>query len=73
MLHLALEETAEQFLALTGRNPNSALFYPGGSYFSQWYLLQAEFEMLWAMRGSLDAPRLRLRGRWTGGVGRWGG
>lgn len=73
MLHQALETTVEQFLALTGRVPNPALFNPQGSYFSQWYLLQAEFEMLWAMNGSLDSPRLSLWGRWTGGISRWCG
>lgn len=70
-LQEALIDTVDQFLAMTGRLPNPASYNPCSSYFSQWYLLQAEFELYWAMSGSLHPPRLFLRGRWTGGISRW--
>lgn len=70
-LQEALQDTYDDFLARTGRLPDLIFYNPCSNYFSQWYVLQAEFEMHWALRGLLHPPRLFLRGRWTGGISRW--
>ena len=67
VLRNALEITLDDFFSLTGQQP--VIEYPGDNYFSQWGMLQQQFRSLWAARGNTgEAPRLRARGRWTGGI-----
>ena len=66
----ALEDTVEQFVFLTGQEPQPT--NPGDNYFSQWSMLQEQFIAVWAANGNEDqAPRLRARDSWIGGISKW--
>ena len=70
LLEDALSDTVEHFISLTGQEP--ALTYPGDNYFSQWGMLQEQLRTLWAAGGdAIEAPRLRARDRWTGGISQY--
>lgn len=69
-LQEALANTMEEFAFLTEQEPQPT--NPGDNYFSQWGMLQEQFRAVWAARGNeVEAPRLRARGRWTGGISQW--
>ena len=70
-LRRALRETTGHFYILTGQQPQPT--NPGDNYFSQWGMLQEEFRNVWTTQGNPgEAPRLRARDRWTGGISRYG-
>lgn len=70
LLQRALANTVQEFLFLTGQEPVQTNL--GDNYFSQWSMLQEQLRILWAARGNtVEAPRLRSRGRWTGGISRY--
>ena len=70
LLEDALRDTVEHFFSLTGQEP--ALTHPGDNYFSQWGMLQEQLRTLWAAGGNaIEAPRLRARDRWTGGISQY--
>ena len=70
-LRRALRETTGHFYLLTGEHPQPT--NPGDNYFSQWGMLQEEFRNTWTSRGNPgEAPRLRARDRWTGGISQYG-
>ena len=73
LLQRALEITTEEFVTLVGEEP--APTNPGDNYNSQWGMLQAQFRVLWAAADhpghpveEFGPPRLKARGRWTGGI-----
>ena len=70
LLQRALANTVEEFVFLTGQQPQETNM--GDNYFSQWGVLQEEYRSLWAARGNPgEAPRLKARDRWTGGISRY--
>ena len=70
LLEDALRDTVEHFRSLTGQEP--ALTHPGDNYFSQWGMLQEQLRILWAAGGNaIEAPRLRARDRWAGGISQY--
>lgn len=66
----ALANTVEEFVFLVDQEPQPT--NPGDNYFSQWGALQEQFRAVWAALGNeVEAPRLRARDRWTGGISQW--
>ena len=69
-LRRALENTRVNFRDWAGQEPQPT--NPGDNYFSQWGMLQEQFRHIWESRGNPgEAPRLRAKDRWTGGISQW--